>query len=254
MKRVQPNAGIEAWYRKRLDLLITAMNKDVQKLMSQAYTSSDAGIAQDASPAVALRNAARRGRKKWVKKYDEAAEVLAREFADKTLDASDRSMRKKLDDIGFTVRFTMNDAMRDAYQATIGENVGLIRSIPEQYFTQIETMAMQSVTAGRDVGALTDNIQKQYHVTKRRAALIARDQNNKATSDMVSARQRSLGATEGIWRHSHGGKTQRPEHVAADGKRFDLSKGLLIKGKYVMPGKEINCKCGWEMVLPGFND
>lgn len=218
------------------------------------YVGSDAGIAQDESPAVALRKAARRLHKKWSSKFDALSEDLAREFTEKTLSSTDKSVQKKLSEAGFTVPFKMTDEMRDAYQATIGENVGLIRSIPEQYLTQVETMTMQSVTSGRDLGALTEKIEQQYGVTHRRAALIARDQNNKATSDMVAARQRSIGAKEGIWRHSHGGKTQRPEHVKADGERFDLSKGLLIKGKYVMPGKEINCKCGWEMVLPGFND
>lgn len=218
------------------------------------YVGSDAGIAQDESPAVALRKAARRLHKKWTAKFNELSEELAREFTEKTLNSTDRSMQKKLSDVGFSVPFKMTDEMRDAYQATIGENVGLIRSIPQQYLTQVETMTMQSVTAGRDLGALTEKIEQQYGVTHRRAATIARDQNNKATTEMVAARQRSIGGKEGIWRHSHGGKTQRPDHVKADGERFDLSKGLLIKGKYVMPGKEINCKCGWEMVLPGFND
>lgn len=230
------------------------MNRDVKREISRVYVGSDAGIAQDESPAVALRKAARRLHKKWTAKFDALSEELAREFTDKTLSATDRSVQKKLSDVGFSVPFKMTDEMRDAYQATIGENVGLIRSIPEQYLTQVETITMQSVTAGRDLGALTEKIEQQYGVTHRRAALIARDQNNKATSDMVAARQRSIGAKKGIWRHSHGGKTKREDHVKADGKEFDLSKGLLIKGEYVFPGKLINCKCGWEMVLPGFND
>ncbi|WP_281083914.1 phage minor head protein [Klebsiella quasivariicola] len=229
------------------------MNTDTQNTISRAYAGSDAGLAQDESPAVTLRKASRRLHRKWTRKYNEIAEELSSQFTVKTLSATDKSLQKKLDEVGFSVQFRMTEDMRNAYQATIGENVGLIRSIPEQYLTQVETLAMQSVTAGRDLKALTDSIQHQYAVTKRRAELIARDQNNKATTDMLSARQRSIGATRGIWRHSHAGKNPREDHVKADGEEFDLTKGLLIKGKYVLPGKEINCRCGWDMVLPGFN-
>ncbi|EIS9018273.1 phage head morphogenesis protein, partial [Salmonella enterica subsp. enterica serovar Montevideo] len=53
------------------------------------------------------------------------------------------------------------------------------------------------------------------------------------------------------WRHSRAGKTWRPSHVKANGKRFDLRKGMFLDGKWVLPGEEINCKCGWEAVIPG---
>ncbi|ELR7719775.1 phage head morphogenesis protein, partial [Salmonella enterica] len=40
-------------------------------------------------------------------------------------------------------------------------------------------------------------------------------------------------------------------HVKANGKRFDLRKGMFLDGKWVLPGEENNCKCGWEAVIPG---
>ena len=104
----------------------------------------------------------------------------------------------------------MTTPMNNALQATITENVGLIRSIPERYFTEVEGLVMRSVARGRDLSYLTDELQKRYGITRRRAALIARDQNNKATSVMQAARQKSLGITQGIWRHSHAGKEPRP--------------------------------------------
>ena len=143
--------------------------------------------------------------------------------------------------------------MNNALQATIAENVGLIRSIPEKYFTEVEGLVMRSVARGRDLSYLTDELQKRYGITRRRAALIARDQNNKATSVMQAARQQSLGITQGVWRHSHAGKEPRPSHVKADGKVFELSKGMYLDGKWVMPGEEINCRCTWSPVIPGLS-
>ncbi|MDI8992978.1 hypothetical protein MJI20_27730, partial [Salmonella enterica subsp. enterica serovar Anatum] len=41
--------------------------------------------------------------------------------------------------------------MNTALQASITENVNLIRSIPQQHLTQVETLVMQSVSRGRDL-------------------------------------------------------------------------------------------------------
>ena len=70
----------------------------------------------------------------------------------------------------------MMPAMRDIMRATIGQQVSLIKSIPSQYFTNIESLVMRSVQTGRDLEQLTTDLQEQFGVTRRRAAFIARDQ------------------------------------------------------------------------------
>ncbi len=113
---------------------------------------------------------------------------------------------------------------------------------------------MRSVQTGRDLGQLRSDILARYDVTKKRAALIARDQNNKATAVMEKARRISIGITQAKWAHSRGGKEPRASHVAANGKIYDVAKGCLIDGKYIMPGEEINCRCVSHAVIPGFED
>ncbi|WP_208604362.1 phage minor head protein [Pseudomonas delhiensis] len=251
IRQVRPNAGIRAWYQKQLDDAIDDMQNSVVYWLKAAYR--DTPFAQDANPATVMRNAMRRLTQRWERHFDVMAEKLARRFADKSLTTSDVSLRSALSDMGFTVEFKMTEPMRTAYQGVINENVNLIRSIPEQYLTQVETMVMQSVQRGRDLGSLTKDLQARYGITKRRAALIARDQNNKATSAMTAARQQSLGVTHGIWRHSHAGAEPRKSHVAADGKQFELAKGMYIDGEWLMPGEAINCRCTWSPVIPGFD-
>ena len=229
------------------------MQKSVVYWLTANYKASGAAVAMDASPAVFMRDAMRKLAKRWTKSFDDIAQSLADRFAGDAMKNSDVSLRNALDTAGFTVEFKMTAPMNNALQATISENVGLIRSIPEKYFTEVEGMVMRSVARGRDLGTLTDDLQKRYGITRRRAALIARDQNNKATSVMQAARQKSLGITQGIWRHSHAGKEPRPSHVKADGKVFDIDKGLYLDGKWVMPGEEINCRCTWSPVIPGLN-
>ena len=251
IRPTRPNAGVEAWYRRQLDNQVRKMQKSVVYWLSANYKASGAAVAMDASPAVFMRDAMRKLARRWTKSFDSIAQKISERFAGDTLKNADVSLHNALDTAGFTVEFKMTAPMNNALQATITENVGLIRSIPEKYFTEVEGLVMRSVARGRDLSYLTDELEKRYGITRRRAARIARDQNNKATSVMQAARQQSLGITEGIWRHSHAGKKPRPSHVKADGQRFDLSKGLFIDGKWVMPGEEIECKCTWSPVIPG---
>lgn len=229
------------------------MQKSVVYWLSANYKASGAAVAMDASPAVFMRDAMRKLARRWTQSFDSIAQKLSERFAGDTLKNADVSLYNALETAGFTVEFKMTAPMNNALQATISENVGLIRSIPEKYFTEVEGLVMRSVARGRDLSYLTDELERRYGITRRRAALIARDQNNKATSVMQAARQQSLGITEGIWRHSHAGKEPRPSHVKADGKRFDLSKGMCLEGKWVMPGEEINCRCTWSPVIPGIS-
>jgi SPP1 gp7 family putative phage head morphogenesis protein len=194
---------------------------------------------------------------RWNEQFARAAPKLAEWFLQSTKTRSDKVLAKILRDGGFSVKFQTTKAMRDAMQATLAEQVGLIKSIPQQYLTQVQTMVMQSVKAGHDVGALAKQIEKQYGVTKRRAQLIARDQNNKATATMTRVRQIELGIEEAIWSHSHGGRKPRPTHLANDGKRYRIADGWRDPdpkvNRRIWPGELINCRCVARAVVKGFS-
>ena len=244
-KGIRPNAGLQAIYRRRLVALVGAMNASVKPEIARL-------AADNAMPAPVLRRAIRKLAKRWQRNFDEVSPKLAEWFAKASHERSDAQLRKILRDGGHAApKFQMTRAMRDAMQTTIGEQVGLIRSIPQQYLTQVETLVMQSVKAGRDIGQLTKAIEKQYGVTKRRAAFIATDQNSKATSAMGRARQLELNLDEGIWMHSHAGKIPRPTHVANSGKRFSLRTGWYDphEKKWIMPGWLPRCRCFWKPVI-----
>ena len=112
---------------------------------------------------------------------------------------------------------------------------------------------MRSVAAGREVGTLRQELQTRYGLTKKRATLIARDQNNKATAVIVRVRQQECGITEALWLHSSAGRHPRPSHVAASRKPYLIDKGMYLEGKWTWPGQEINCRCISKSIVPGFN-
>jgi SPP1 gp7 family putative phage head morphogenesis protein len=252
---VHGNAGIQAWYRRQLERAVAEMHKSFVYWLSAAYKAN--GLAQDAADggaATNLRLAVNKVGRRWEKVFDKLAETLPKSLADRILQHSDSALGNGLRGQGFMVKFTMSAPMNDAYRAVIGENVALIKSIASQHLTDVEGLVMRSVARGRDLGSLTSDLRKRYGITQRRAAFIARDQNAKATSVMQAARQKDIGITQGTWRHSHGGRTPRPSHLKADGKTFDLAKGMFLDGEWVMPGELPNCRCGWTPHITGFDD
>jgi SPP1 gp7 family putative phage head morphogenesis protein len=246
---VRPNAGIEAWYRRVLDNHIHKMQRSVAYWIISQYDAASLGL--DALPASQLQRELGRLTSQWETAFTRLARWLPKKFAERVQKYSDNALDSRLPQ-GIRVRFTMSQAMRDAYQAVINEQVGLIKSIPRRHIDEIQGLVMRSVSRGRDLHFLTRQLTKRYGVTKRRAELIARDQNNKATSVMQAARQRELGITSGVWQHSHAGKHPRISHIHADGKEFELAKGMFIDGEWIMPGELINCRCTWRPVIQGF--
>jgi len=262
LQPIHPNAGVTAAYRRKLDRLVTEMNRSVEYWVKAAYRANEPVIAQDDLPASALKAAIRKLTQRWQKSFDEAAQELAEYFAKAASERSDSALKNILKKGGFTVQFRPTKAQRDILQATINENVRLIKSIPAQYMTQVEGSVMRSVQTGRDLETLTKDLQDHYGVTKRRAAFIARDQNNKATAALTRARQIEIGVTEAVWVHSGGGKEPRPTHLRAgrDKQKYDVREGWYDpdadgkgKGRKIYPGELPNCRCVARSVIPGFS-
>lgn len=254
LKPVRPNEGIEIAYRDKLYRLVDDMHASLMYWIRAAWRANTPVMAQDATPVGELRNAIQALRRRWLRKFNQGAEELARYFATEVTGRSDKALRRILRDAGFSVEFRLTAAARDVLHAVTGENVALIKSIAETHLSEVEGLVMRSASAGRDLKTLTDELHERYGVTRRRAAFIARDQNNKATAAITRARQDELGITEAIWMHSHGGKKPRPSHVKADGKRYKIKEGMYLDGVWTWPGHEINCRCVSRPVIPALDD
>ena len=251
IRSVRPNAGHEAAYRKRLLRLIEKMHKSAIWWIRAEYRSKESEIAGDKSPARSLAQVIRHRAKDWQKLFNIEADKIAAWFIGNVDKAATNGTKEALKQSLPAVKFDSSRVYNNTMMAHIQENVALIKSIPEKYFSDVETLVMRSVAKGRDLKTLTDELQERYGLTRKRAALIAKDQNEKATSKLAQIRQLSLGIEFGTWRHSHAGKEPRKSHLKADKKVFRISKGMYIDGEWIMPGEKINCKCTWTPLIPG---
>lgn len=260
LKPINYNAGNIKWYQKQLLTEIREMNDEVRREIVNAIRDNplaqDANLAMDANPVEMIRKMLDVLSGKWVRDFINKAKSWSDEMIDKTQSAVDRGLLAAARRESMTINMQWTEAMLEKREAIIAENVSLIRSIPEKYFTEVEGMVYRAVARGGDRKLLADEIErnfgKRHGITRRRAEFIARDQTRKATSALSAARQQAAGIVEGEWVHSGGGNKPRHSHVKAgrERKRFKLSEGCLIDGEYIMPGQLPNCGCVWRPVLP----
>jgi uncharacterized protein with gpF-like domain len=125
--------------------------------------------------------------------------------------------------------------------------------------------AVRSVTKGRDLGLLARAIIELNidGMTKSRAAQISGSLNNKASAVITRERQESLGISQATWLYSGAPCAVDPKdptpqetrrdaaHKAANGKTYDVSKGMYLNKKWTWPGVEDGCKCMSKSFIPG---
>ena len=121
------------------------------------------------------------------------------------------------------------------------ENVSLIKSIPQEFFRQVEREVINGIRAGRRHERLAESIRERFSVSESRARLIARDQVNKFNGELNGARQKDLGVEHFVWR-TVGDNRVREQHEPLNGKRFSWKSGA----DGLFPGQDIQCRCTAE--------
>lgn len=252
LPEIRPNAGIERAYAKALVSLVRQIKSDVDAELVKEFKrqAKQEKMAMD-SITDWMAHVIDYLISRWERKLDDLAPQLAAKFVNRTVTNYETLMKKHLRKAGFTVRFQVTDFQKEALQAATEVNVGLIKSIGSQYLEKVQGQVWKCVTDGYDLAALSKDLRKTYDITKRRAEFIARDQGAKAHAVVEKAKRQELGITKAIWLHSHAGKTPRPSHVAANGKEFDVSKGMYLDGEWVQPGELINCRCCSKSIIDG---
>lgn len=255
---VHANAGVQAWYRGQLETIVNEAHDELVRLLRAVFATTEPaaiGFAQDADRITALERAMAKWATKWQSSFNRMSLNLAARFSGRAQRATEQSMAAAFKRAGFTIEFRPTRASVQAYKAVAAENVGLIKSIPSQYLTDVQSQVWASVKAGADMSTLASSLRESYGVATRRAQLIARDQNNKAKAVIENVRRQQLGIREAIWQHSHAGKVPRPTHVKMNGNTYDLDKGMYDphEKKYVYPGQLVNCRCTSRAIIPGYS-
>ncbi len=273
LPEVRPALAAEQKYRRALAIAVRAMAKSVEywtkakyrkalaaNQAAQAIPDPQTERAQDASPFAdqrELRRELENLRKRWMRYFDSMARKLSLDVVEAAYQANRQAWQQRVRREGFDIPMQLTRAQRTIMDVKVADNVSLIKSIPEQYFTRIEGDVSRSFLAGRDLDTIAHKLRDTGEATVKRAALIARDQSNKLTAQMNSARQNELGIRYAYWKHSSAGKEPRKTHIRASREHwiYDTQVGIDFGDQFgfVLPGVAINCRCGSRSIVPAID-
>ena len=251
LKPIPANRGAAVKYRKQLDVLIKEMSDSYLYWLTATYKANPPSVfGIDSLPSNDAKKRLTELRNRWIKRFNEMALMIAEMHVQHVASITHRAVMNAFKDAGWVIEFKNTRAMQDVMRASVIENVSLIKSIPQQYHTKIEGIVMRNYAIGKDMGTMRKEISATYPVTIRRAEIITLDQTTKLNIAVQNVQYKEAGITQCKWLHSHAGKEPRPDHVAANGKIYDIDKGCLISGEYIQPGYLINCRCVGVAILP----
>lgn len=154
------------------------------------------------------------------------------------------------------------EGLEDFIAISTNKNVSLIKSLPEEYLKQVETIVNNGVVSGARYSTIEKEIISKTGVNKKlanRIKVIARNEISTINAQISKRRSEALGIKKGIWRTSEDERVRgnpagkypnaKPSHFKANGKEFELSKGLKINGEYIFPGEPISCRCSYSPVI-----
>lgn len=256
---LSPPSSVEARFYTHLDRMTSRMVAVTKREIEAVYRTPEAhaaGVAMDASFASMVARLVKKLQKQFTALFTDRAGGLAKAMAEGVSAQTGAQLGKSLKEVsgGVTLKTdVISGAVADVVTASIKQNVALIKSIPATYFEKIEGEVMRSIQTGRGMADLQPAIENLGVVTKKRAALIARDQTSKATTAINRARMQGLGIKKFKWLHSAGGKEPRPLHLnVLNGNVYSLDNPPVIDdrtGERGLPGQLINCRCRMVPVI-----
>jgi SPP1 gp7 family putative phage head morphogenesis protein len=167
------------------------------------------------------------------------------EFANKTNVWNDKEWRKQLHAAFGTDVFQREPWLNETLNSWTKENTSLIKTMSDDYISQVEGTVQRGIRSGQSVKNLTRDIQERTGATKSRAKLIARDQTSKLNGQLTELRQTNIGVKKYVWQDSDD-KRVRSSHHANDGKTFSWNKAPANTGH---PGEDYQCRCWAEPIF-----
>ncbi len=151
-------------------------------------------------------------------------------------------------------------------ESFVERNVALIKTIPADYFKQIETIIRTRIDEGASTTAIQNEIAERFGTTRNRARLIARDQIGSFMGKLSELRQRELGATHYFWRTADDERVRPDIRLSSKARAKVVSHRVLddrriawnappvsgTRGEKQHAGRPISCRCYPEPDLSDF--
>ncbi len=139
---------------------------------------------------------------------------------------------------GVTAFKPYSGKMNQLVNATVQQNVSLVKTIPRQYHDDLQRVVTEGIRSNWTIDALENAIEERFDVAKSRTKTIAMDQTNSLYSAITRAQHSEIGLEKFRWIAVMDNRT-RPSHANLHGTIHTWESGA--GGIY--PGGPINCRC-----------
>ena len=264
---------IEKKYKKLIASLARDMKKDVREQLIPVL-ECDKNIYQDTyeestSDAIKYIIAA------LVVKYSDIVKLMNYEVEKivKKLDSVQKS--KFLANINSAIGVDMKQVLArenldETVKALIHKQTSLIKSIPDEFFKQIEHEIYTGITNGDRYETIakrikgTKDISSVFGKLDNRVKFIARNEVENINAILVKKRSEKIGIKKFKWqtardervRGNPAGKypDSKCSHYKLDGEIFEWKKGAKCGSKTIWPGTDFNCRCVAINMIEGITD
>lgn len=202
-----------------------------------------------------------------LKKYNPVFSILAKKSTERMIERAQKNsaatLKMSLKEISkdLTVKTDLySESLKNITQAATQESVSLIRSIPQNYLSNVQRVLMHSIsTQGKGYAELKPFLTKIYKGNERKAELVALDQTHKVYQSIQTERMKLLGVKKFKWIHSGGGREPRKLHQEMHGKVYSFDNPPYIGDMYGeriygLPGHLPNCRCTLSPILDFGNE
>lgn len=250
---------IEARYAQHLERLVRRMSDEVELKLKRFFDEPHAAEYFDQAEDASVSSQARILTNALMKKFNSMFAAIAPTIAEKQTEAVNRmssaSMHSSMEQLSGGLSLPVSGItadMSEVLNASIVEQVSLIKSISMEYLAGVQAAVMRSITSGRGLADLTPYLMKHKQITERRARMIALDQTRKSYNNLNRGRMQKLGLKKFEWIHTGGSAHPRELHVRYNGKIFSFDDPPIIDentGERGIPGQAINCRCTMNPVI-----
>lgn len=245
------NAGVHSRYRRELERLIRYMTTKTKAELTRFFQTEHAKewYGTDASVSSQAKILTNQLTAQFEQLFGRKAKPIAESMVDNSAKASKTSLHASLQELSGGLSLStgiLTDDLSDVVSASVTENVGLIKSIPQQYMQNVQGAMMRSITNGNGMQDLVPFLDNQEGTTLRRARLIASDQTKKVYNNINRYRMQSVGLKQFEWLHTSGEQSPRALHLELSGQVFSFDDPPVIDektGETGFPGQLINCGC-----------
>lgn len=257
--------AISTRYAQRLTRLIDAMTREARRdIIASLRENLPDDSVQDASPANQVQIVFNALMKKWDQAFGRIASEYAWGFIDDVSKDSARKLDVSLKELSGDLTLdtsVLTGPLHDMIDASVKENIALIKRVPSKYFDQMQGDVMRSIQMGNGLQDLIPAFEKREVQVRNWAQNVALDQTRKAFNGINAGRMQALGMDEYEW--IHGGGSNHPREYHRDelnGNIYKLSEPPIIDkrtGERGKPGQLPFCRCTMRPVwrLPeGYHD